>query len=753
MSYYEQYRPPGRSNRSGRTNVDNDVFEGLPVKQWGHAYTHVSLVPPVTEVVPVEDDKWGEPPMPRDYQMLLPWTQQLLRLARSGKVGTKRKADPDNLDEENQNPKADDENAAEDAKPSRDEDRGYRAKKWKHVPDHQLEPEHKHFEFLAKRRKGLPNFYGADPVPTAAAVAAAAGLPLPMRKTRVKRTDAEGAVLVYDVLVPEGHTLEGELNESELTDVTPVQLAAGTVIEGVGVANDEGIAVAEHLKPSAAAVAAAAAAAAMPRRNRPPPKKKGGPGRGKKRVTFTNPDGSTYTTVVPNATKIVPRPGQTVKHVAKGEEATADISAEQAAANLAAQQGEAGEEGSDDGEDDGDDDGEGDGEDDDDREEGELSDEEGAAAAGTDEATVAAPPETAPPNPTAAPLPLATETLETPQQEEPAVEVSEDVEMLDQPDTVLAVPEPIEPSVAPAPPVDPLVAAETHAPLITEEMPDAPPVPADVPPTDIPAAPLLAPIEPAPVEVVAEPPLVTESAPIVAPVPTEDIPALPAEAVPPPVEIPVNALLNGGEEIPRVEVASETVADAPATTVEETTVASESAAAEVDPATTATISTATETEIAAVEPTATIPGQQDATSTAAPAASASAPAPSEDTGAAASEVSAPAVPDTFAGATDPTDATAAAAPPASTEAPSEASAPVPEPIEPAASAAEQQSVAAPSAEPAVSEPTEAPGASVPADSEPTTTTEPAATAEPTSTTKSEEASEDLLGDLEKHLET
>lgn len=115
--------------------------------------------------------------------------------------------------------------------------------------------------------------------------------------------------------------------------------------------------VAEHLKPS------------MPRRNRPPPKKKGGPGRGKKRVTFTNPDGSTYTAIVPNATKIVPQPGQTIKHVAKGEEATADVSAEEAARNAAQRHDENGEEGS------GDDEEEGD-EDDDDREDGELSDED-----------------------------------------------------------------------------------------------------------------------------------------------------------------------------------------------------------------------------------------------------------------------------------------------------------------------------------------------------------------------------------------
>jgi hypothetical protein len=133
--------------------------------------------------------------------------------------------------------------------------------------------------------------------------------------------------------------------------------------------------VAEHLKPSISS-----------RRNRAPPKKKGGPGRGKKRVTFTNPDGSTYTKIVPNATKIVPQPGQTIKHVAKGEKALADVATlqptkdpQQPPGDGGEGEGEAeaeGEEGS------GDDDDEGDDEDDD-REDGELSDDDAPRAATT----------------------------------------------------------------------------------------------------------------------------------------------------------------------------------------------------------------------------------------------------------------------------------------------------------------------------------------------------------------------------------
>lgn len=356
MSLFEQYRPPGRSNRSGRAQADNDVFEGLPVKQWGQQIAHVSLAPPKSENANGEDDKWGEPPMPRDYQLLQPWTQQLLRLARSGKVGTKRKPDPDSMDDD----KAEDE-IAEEAKTNL-EDRGYVAKKWKPVPEALLEPEHKHFEFLAKRRKGLPSLYGPE---------IQNGAPVLMRKTKVQRAGTDGEIAIYEVLVPEGQTVEGEVTETmELpADIKPVAAAPGTVIEGVGIANDDGLLVAEHLKPANIA----------PRRNRPPPKKKGGPGRGKKRVTFTNPDGSTYTTIVPNATKIVPQPGQIVRHVAKGEEANPDVSATQAAAHVPTDPGEGGADGEDGEEGEGSDE-DGSGDEDDDREEGELSEEDAPTA-------------------------------------------------------------------------------------------------------------------------------------------------------------------------------------------------------------------------------------------------------------------------------------------------------------------------------------------------------------------------------------
>lgn len=216
MYLVEQYRPPGRSARSGRTNADNDVFEGLPVKQWGQSFARVSLAPPASETTAGKDDKWGEPPMPRDYQLLQPWTQHLLRLARSGKVGTKRKQDAAEMDDD----KPEDDLAEEETKQnSMDELRGYVAKKWKPVPEHALKPESKHLNFLARRRRGLPSLYGPD---------VQHGATVPMRRTKVQKADANGEIAVYEVLVPEGASIEGEITEStELADVKPVLAAPG----------------------------------------------------------------------------------------------------------------------------------------------------------------------------------------------------------------------------------------------------------------------------------------------------------------------------------------------------------------------------------------------------------------------------------------------------------------------------------------------------------------------------------------------
>lgn len=331
-------------------------------------HSRVSLAPPPSETdIEKAQDKWADPAMPENFQLLLPHTQQLLRIARSGKYGTKRKIAPD------VEPDGDEFNAREEeglpdeilAKPTLTEERGFVARKWRQVPESALVPEHLHWEFLAKRRKGLPSYYHG-----VATEISTAGIPqIAKRKTRVQRVldPATGESVIYEVLALEGQVLENELPAD--SQMPAIQLEPGTTVEGLGTADDDGLI---SLVPSNAS--------APSRRNRPPPKKKGGPGRGKKRVTFTNPDGSTYTTIVPNATKIVPQPGQTVKHVAKGEDAGKDVSMEEAArqTNEAGEGGEHDDEGDDDEDDEEGDDGD---DDDDDREDGEIQEEDAEIAA------------------------------------------------------------------------------------------------------------------------------------------------------------------------------------------------------------------------------------------------------------------------------------------------------------------------------------------------------------------------------------
>jgi hypothetical protein len=148
---------------------------------------------------------------------------------------------------------------------------GFVVRKWTVLPRHleEAEPEH-----LAKRRKGLPPSFGSGYVgPLAPSTA--------FRKTKVKKVDADGNVHIYEVLAPEGQTIEGEVvDEDDTMKDAPVEAAAapGTIVEGVGVVNEQGVVVANDLLPQPT----------PPRRKPPPPRRKPkkGPGRGRKKVLF-----------------------------------------------------------------------------------------------------------------------------------------------------------------------------------------------------------------------------------------------------------------------------------------------------------------------------------------------------------------------------------------------------------------------------------------------------------------------------------
>ncbi|KAK5019254.1 hypothetical protein LTR39_000497, partial [Cryomyces antarcticus] len=63
----EQFRAPGRANRSGRMQIDHDVFEGLPVRQWRELEATVTAGPTIGQdnnLTPLKG-AWPELPMPR----------------------------------------------------------------------------------------------------------------------------------------------------------------------------------------------------------------------------------------------------------------------------------------------------------------------------------------------------------------------------------------------------------------------------------------------------------------------------------------------------------------------------------------------------------------------------------------------------------------------------------------------------------------------------------------------------------------
>ena len=250
-----QYRNSRTGARSTRTQIDHDVFEGLPVRHWRKRSFNVNAAPEKDnlDLLGTGDTGWPELPMPRDAHMYSPMSEALLRAARMGQV--KKPATP-LMD--------DDKEPGEDEDADRTFDMGFIAKRWAVLPKDMEGPEP---EFLAKRRKGLPSIYTGASGPL--------GNTAQMWKTKIRKVDTEGNSYIWEVLVPEGQAVDGEIVEEE---TSPTQAPApGTVVEGLGVVNAEGVVIAGDQ--------------AMPAGNRrrpPPPKRKAkGPGRGrKKKVAF-----------------------------------------------------------------------------------------------------------------------------------------------------------------------------------------------------------------------------------------------------------------------------------------------------------------------------------------------------------------------------------------------------------------------------------------------------------------------------------
>ncbi|KAI2675861.1 hypothetical protein CBS147355_6042 [Penicillium roqueforti] len=275
----------GAPNRTRTGQIDHDVFEGLPVRRWSRQQHTFSQAPkPVESEFAVQGPGGGptlpELPMPRDSQLLPPISRALLRAARAGCIHILQGSRTEDEDKSG-------EDADDSASASHVADRSFTTRKWMTLPKH-LEPAE--VEFLAKRRPGLSSLYGT--------VTTIDGISGPMRRTKFKKVDPQtGNISIYEAWVPEGHRIEGEITgdlqtfaEQSNVPVKPEAPAPGTIVEGVGIVNAEGVVVAE---------AGSAAVMTPPKRRPPPPKRKGkGIGRGrKKKVMFAPGEGSDAATV------------------------------------------------------------------------------------------------------------------------------------------------------------------------------------------------------------------------------------------------------------------------------------------------------------------------------------------------------------------------------------------------------------------------------------------------------------------------
>lgn len=455
--------------------------------------------------------------MPRDSHLLPEHSQQLLRAARAGRASNPNGSSAD-----------DEKESADEDEDKRDVYRGYTIKKYSKIPRHLEDSEP---EYLAKRRKGLSSSFA---VPTSLISTAPSTA---TRKTKVKKVDEQGNTQIYEVIVPEGQVVEGEIKADEAKKIETVPVALpGTVVEGVGVVNQDGVVVASDLIQPA------------PNRRKPPPpkkKKKSGPGRGKKKVIFAEGAPGTSIDGQPNdpsveALRADGTPGSAAP--SDGDTPMGDADEDD---------GEEGEEGEDGDE----------GDEDEDMEEGEVAD--------TPLQTPAPPSnieESAEPQPTA-PLPVETQLADDPVPEIPESQgdrtppiesVSADPQPEEPPpiEVISTISQPLQPE-----PIEPPLVSEAEvleAQVTDVEPTEAPsstdgPAPVEVPimetaiveaiPAEVPIERPQSPVKNVPEdEIVAPPPIVADLStdttvnatdePLPAPQDTPDIPSIPIDQEP-----------------------------------------------------------------------------------------------------------------------------------------------------------------------------------------------------------------------------
>ncbi|KIW07689.1 uncharacterized protein PV09_01628 [Verruconis gallopava] len=244
-------------SRANRNQGDDEtsILKGLPIRQW--RLTEEKIGPPVEVKPDLGKQIFPELPLPRDFHLLPEISQQLLRKARAGQIYHSPTPVINGKDDKSK-------------AGSKDAEGVFVSKKWTLVP---RDKEAEEPTYLAKRRKGLPATFGAGVVNLVPQTS--------YRTTKVKKYDADGKLHVYEVLAPEGQQVEGEIvaedEAAKAAPVEPIAAAPGTIVEGIGVVNEQGIVVSNDLLVPT-----------PPRRKPPPPRRKPkkGPGRGKKKVLF-----------------------------------------------------------------------------------------------------------------------------------------------------------------------------------------------------------------------------------------------------------------------------------------------------------------------------------------------------------------------------------------------------------------------------------------------------------------------------------
>ncbi|KAI1652591.1 hypothetical protein F4813DRAFT_377522 [Daldinia decipiens] len=235
------FRPNTQTRRGNRSGyVEHDDFEGLPVRQWRQEWVKIGPPPPAD--ITQKNDIWAiELPhgMPKDSHLLPTHTQELLRVARSGRL-YKRQAP---AEEEEVDP-----DAALAEKPEKKEEdpsiKGYQVKVWKQVARN---AEGATVSHLAKRRKGVITISSSLPAGPSSSPT--------IVKVTVRRIDAAGNPYTQEITINEGQPVDGEIISSI---VVPA--------------------------PNNTANSETSVAATPVRRRPPPPKRKPkGPGRGRKK--------------------------------------------------------------------------------------------------------------------------------------------------------------------------------------------------------------------------------------------------------------------------------------------------------------------------------------------------------------------------------------------------------------------------------------------------------------------------------------